>query len=625
MESIVLVPYPKKLSLKKEKFFLQNGDMISIPVEEKEELFSVAKKVKEEFKKQVNLNLEIMVGEHGSFRKALTFTKEEKLVDQAYTLNITPEGIHIGYKKPVGAFYGVKTLKQLLKQYGKSLPCLEISDEPDYEARGIMHDISRNKIPTMDTLFNLVDFMADLKLNQLQLYIEGIPFAYKSYPGVWKARTPFTGEDMLELDKYCRENYIELVPNQNSFGHMAGWLTEKDFNHLAECPDGFEMWDLKMPPGTLDPQDAGSLELVKNQYDDLLPYFSSDLFNIGCDETYELGQGKSKELCEEKGTGRVYLDYLMKIYEAVKQRGKTMMFWGDIINKYPELIPELPTDSIALEWGYEAAHPFDERAKRFKESKIPFYVCPGTSSWNAITGRTDNMKANLLNAAENGKKHGAIGYLNTDWGDYGHWQYLPVSYAGFAYGAAVNWSAEDNKDIDLAAYLDQFVFEDTNGVMGQFVLEVGNYYQKEGKVTFNTTNIARILYKDLEDMKPMEELCEENLIEVKDYVTELAKKLDEPQMNCKDAELIVAEYRNAIKFVQHGADLGVLKLKLDKGIKDETVKVLLEEMIDDISIIIYNHKKLWLERNRLSELHESVKHLESLKKQYEEYYQNNFS
>lgn len=83
-----------------------------------------------------------------------------------------------------------------------------------------------------------------------------------------------------------------------------------------------------------------------------------------------------------------------------------MMFWGDIILQQPDLISRLPKDSIALEWGYEADHPFDADGAKFTEAGVPFYVCPGTSSWNSLVGRTDNALGNLLNAAENGLKQG---------------------------------------------------------------------------------------------------------------------------------------------------------------------------------------------------------------------------
>src|SRR5690606_11763612 len=115
-------------------------------------------------------------------------------------------------------FYGAVTLIQLLEQAGASLPCLRISDRPDFVDRGVMLDVSRDKVPTMETLYRLVDRLASWKINQLQLYTEHT-FAYRHHPEVWAKASPLTGEEILRLDAYCRERFIELVPNQNSFGH----------------------------------------------------------------------------------------------------------------------------------------------------------------------------------------------------------------------------------------------------------------------------------------------------------------------------------------------------------------------------------------------------------------------
>ena len=101
----------------------------------------------------------------------------------------------------------------------------------------------------------------------------------------------------------------------------------------------------------------------------------------------------------------------------------------------------MPKNVIALNWGYEANHPFEKEAAQFAKAKIPFYVCPGTSTWQTLIGRHDNALANLRAAAKAGKKFGAIGYLITDWGDGGHPQPLAVSWPLFAAGAALAWNA----------------------------------------------------------------------------------------------------------------------------------------------------------------------------------------
>ena len=84
-------------------------------------------------------------------------------------------------------------------------------------------------------------------------------------------------------------------------------------------------------PFSLAPENPGSLELIQSLYDELLPHFTSRMFNVGCDETVDLGQGVSEAACAARGKGRVYLDFLLKIYADVTRRGYTMQFWGDII------------------------------------------------------------------------------------------------------------------------------------------------------------------------------------------------------------------------------------------------------------------------------------------------------
>jgi hexosaminidase len=546
MSKMILVPYPVKVNFLNGVFVFDSDDCILLRYFEKEELYDVAKRLQNILNVNLNLALPLMVERNGMYRSAISFVKDDSLSKEEYGIEIDSQNIKICYSTINGAFHAVSTLKQLILQYGKELPCMNIEDAPDFEARGIMLDISRDKIPTMETLFRLVDFMADLKLNQLQLYVEGFSFAYSTYPFVWQDGTPITGEEILELDRYCKKNCIELVPNQNCFGHMNKWLATSEFNSIAECPEGFEPpWEkgILVSPGTLDPQDRRSLELVENMIADMLPYFSSNIINVGCDETYELGKGKSKEICEKKGTGQVYLDFLLKICNIVKRHGKRMMFWGDIIIKYPELISKLPKDVIGLEWGYEADHPFSEDGEKFKKSGIDFYVCPGTSTWNSIAGRTENMKANLLNAAISGKKHGASGYLITDWGDNGHWQYIPFSYPGFVYGAALSWGVDRNANIDIAAYLDNFIFMDEKSSMGNLVMELGNYYLKEKVYEANSCAVVRILYSDFHDLRKVQGYCISDFKEIISFVNSLLAKLDEVQMKCKDASIIFIVFR----------------------------------------------------------------------------------
>src|SRR5688500_11680926 len=347
---------------------------------------------------------------------------------QGYALDVAPGRVALHAADDAGRFYAHQTLEQVRRQCSGALPRLRIEDWPDFPNRGVMLDISRDKVPTMETLFGLVDLLAHLKVNQLQLYTEHT-FAYSQHEEVWRDASAMTPEQVRELDAYCRARHVELVQNQNSVGHMHRFLKHERHRPLGEVEDGFTFpWGFYHEGGlSLNPLDPRSLELIEGLYDELLPNFTSRQFNVGCDETFDLGLGKSKADCARRGKERVYLEFLLKIYDAVKRRGRTMQFWGDIILHSPDLIRELPRDVIALNWGYDWNHPFAKETRAFADAGIPFYVCPGTSSWLSFGGKVDNAIANLHSAAENGLKNGATGYLNTDWGDLGHHQYLPLS------------------------------------------------------------------------------------------------------------------------------------------------------------------------------------------------------
>jgi hypothetical protein len=418
---------------------------------------------------------------------------------EGYALAISKKGIDISFRDTGGLRAAAATLRQLLREYGRRLPCLKIRDWPDFSRRGVMLDISRGRVPKLATLLDLAEKLADLKINELQLYTEHT-FAYHQYKSVWQGWGALTGREIQILDARCRELGIDLVPNQNSFGHLRQFLADPSLKILAEisAPYADETNDFLRRPTTLAPNHPGTLPFLRGLYDELLPNFSSRFFNIGGDETWDLGRGQSRKLCAAKGKGRVYLDFLEKIHREVSVRDKTMMFWGDIILKYPELIKKLAAFGapgiIALNWGYEADHPFEKEAAQFAQAKIPFYICPGTSTWQTLIGRHDNALANLRAAARAGKKFGARGYLITDWGDGGHPQPLAVSWPMFAAGAGLAWNAQALNERQLVAVLGRDVFDDAGGwTTATAAFKLGFAHQKLGVQAPNETPLGTVI------------------------------------------------------------------------------------------------------------------------------------
>ena len=226
IDNLILLPKPRSVVASSGVYGLTSGSKI-ICKGDPASLFPIARRLQRAIWENQRVGWTLRAGnpEFYSSRSALTITlaPDQGILAQGYRLRIADDGIDLVAGDAAGAFYGVMTLVQMLRQCEGDLPAGEISDSPDFPSRGVMLDISRSKVPTLETLFSLVDLFSGWKINHLELYTEHT-FAYENHSEVWAQASPMTGEDILRLDAYCRERFVELVPNQNSFGHMHHWL-----------------------------------------------------------------------------------------------------------------------------------------------------------------------------------------------------------------------------------------------------------------------------------------------------------------------------------------------------------------------------------------------------------------
>ncbi len=506
-----------------------------------------------------------------------------------YRLRITPSSITLEAESEQLAYHGLVTLRQVLAQEENHLPELEIEDWPDLENRGYMLDISRCKVPTMATLFELVDQLASLKFNQLQLYTEHA-FAYRNHEEVWADASPITAEEIQELDLYCYHRYIELVPNQNTFGHMERWLKHSAYRHLAECPEGFEhpLAGRKSCGSTLKPN-AESLAFVSELFDELLPNFRSRQCNIGGDEPWELGQGWSREQVAQQGKQRVYLDHLLKICRNVGNRGYVSQFWGDIILEQPELAAELPGETVGLLWGYEADHPFAQQCQAFQQAGKAFYVVPGTSTWNAIGGRLGNALPNIRRAARNAIQHEGLGLLLTDWGDSGHHQSSLTSLLPLLYAAGVSWGLADNMEPDLDTVATKLIHGNllprhTNAL--RQLSAAGEVFQEPLP---NATWLNKLLFATERELPEIvAKLNETELLAAQEILDTIALETDD---SWQDRDLL-----GACQLLRHACAKGLAT------IRKQTVPALPFEQVEEF-------RNNWLLRNRPGGLEEAADNL----------------
>jgi hypothetical protein len=527
----------------------------------------------------------------------LVTIEKVRQLDATYTLNCSQSGILLQAKTDEGIFYGLTTLDQVLMQAGNDLATFTIEDTEDFANRGVMLDVSRCKVPTMETLKVLIDELSSLKYNQLQLYIEHT-FAFTNHQTVWADASPFTAAEILELDTYCHDRFIELVPNLNSFGHFERWLRHPEYHRYAECPDGFThpISGQHTPFGSTLKPDAQSLGLLRELYAEFLPLFRSSQFNIGGDEPWELGQGRSRSRCERSGTTQVYLDFLSKIQKLASRHDRRIMFWSYIVLKDPTSLKSLSGDQVAMNWGYEGNHPFRKENRQMSAARVPYYVCPGTSSWNTLTGRIDNATRNLGGAARAGLAEGAVGYLVTDWGDHGHHQYLPISYPGFLLGACNAWNHRGSRDIDVADGINRIFLDDKEPTLARSIIKLGQVLELAPSEIRNATIFNRLLFWRMQhEPETVRKIRNSQLAACARRFDRIEAEIGGPT-NSEAGIVIRDELFNAIRLANHGID----RLHLFRG---ETRDV--DSMRSALRIAIGEHERLWLARNRPGGLHES--------------------
>ncbi|MDO4618325.1 MAG: family 20 glycosylhydrolase [Clostridia bacterium] len=407
-----------------------------------------------------------------------------------------------------GAFYAIQTLRQMFEN--KEIPCMEIVDEPDFSYRGFYHDMTRGRVPTVETVKGLIDKLAYFKQNSLQLYVEHT-YPFKEFFGSVSDDNCLAPDEIKELDAYARENFIDLIPSIATFGHLYELLEQNEYKNLqaAKATRDTFLWDRRMWHHTIDPKNPESIEIIKSMIDQYMENFTSQYFNICCDETFDLKTGKY----EGEDTGALYVEFVKKIIAHVESKGKTVMMWSDILLNYPEVINDMPESVVYLNWDY-AAEPSEDKIKQFSETGRNQYLCPGTDSWEGIIERISNAEPNITNMAEYGKKYGAKGILNTNWGDWGNLANLDMAMFGLSVGADKSWNLSGG---EIDRRMDVLVYKKEGA--SKLIREVSDVCSK---IQWNQMNVYLKNRKDFEkETPPTEEYLRETRRRLPEIVSEL--------------------------------------------------------------------------------------------------------
>lgn len=367
--------------------------------------------------------------------------------DQAYRLTVRKSSILLEATTETGVFYASQSLKQLYRHASLTntdgkirIPCMTVTDWPDYQLRGWQDDISRGPIVSMDYLKRLIPQLAECKLNAFSLYTEHT-FRTESHPDI-APTDAFTAEEIRELDAFCKQYHIQLIGNQQCFAHFEEILKNPFYEYLADASDNLN-------PGIED-----TYTFLEDLIREEAQAYSSPFFNINCDETESLGSGKAKAYVDSVGKERAYYQHINRVNDIVKRHGKTAMMWGDIADQHDEILQNLDKDIIFLAWSYAADDHFDAFLQPYVESGHQFIVAPGVSLSSRVWPYRHDYASNIPHLCRDGFRKGAFGVLNTCWDDFGESLVNSALY-GLALGAEMSWHPLTNTDPDKAAIEEQ--------------------------------------------------------------------------------------------------------------------------------------------------------------------------
>jgi len=373
--------------------------------------------------------------------------------DEGYVLVASDGAVRIIGATSAGVFYGVQTLKQLVVGEGKSARILGVTirDWPAMRYRGIHDDISRGPVPTLDFQKKQIRTFAAYKINVYSPYFEHT-LAYDSNPLIAPPGGAMTHEQVKELVAYAKHYHIDVIPEQEAFGHLHHVLTYDAYSPIGETPHGH----------VLAPGQPGSLALIMQMFSEIDSLFPSHFIHLGADETFELGRGQTAPAVDSLGLGQVYLDFLKQIEQALRPTGKRFLFWGDIAMKNPELVKTLPKDFVAVAWTYGPQASFDRYIKPYRDAGMETWVAPGVNNWSRVYPDNGMALPNIQGFVRDGQRLGATGVLNTSWDDDGEALFNQTWY-GVLFGAAASWQPGESS---IEAFQDSFgpVFHgDTTG------------------------------------------------------------------------------------------------------------------------------------------------------------------
>ncbi|GAA5067035.1 family 20 glycosylhydrolase [Lysobacter panacisoli] len=295
--------------------------------------------------------------------------------DEAYVLDITPQGAKISARAPAGLFYGAVTLWQLATADGGkgdvAIAAQRIEDAPRFAWRGLMLDVARH-FRTPDEVKALIDQMALHKLNTFHWHLtddQGWRIQIRQYPKLTEVggcRIPagaagrdakgkpkpycgfYTQDEIRDVVKYAAERYVTVVPEIDLPGHaQAAIASYPKLGVTGKTPPVSPDWGVHT---WLFNVDDGTFTFLENVLDEVMELFPGRYIHLGGDEAAKdqweqstAVQAKKREL-GLKDEMQLQGWFMGRLEKYIESKGRRMIGWDEILEGNP------PEDATVMSW-----------------------------------------------------------------------------------------------------------------------------------------------------------------------------------------------------------------------------------------------------------------------------------
>jgi hexosaminidase len=291
-----------------------------------------------------------------------------------------------------------------------------VKNQSPFIVKGFHIDL-RIQVMKMDALKAFALKLSKSGINTIIMEWEGT-YPFTKHPLI-PNRYAYSREEIIGFINYCNFIGVDVIPLQQSFGHVEYILRNDRYKDLREDQKDFS----QVCPLQTEQDKA----LFTDLYTDLASTHTSKYIHIGGDETYLLGHDERCRLkAAKEGKSRLYIDYIKMLCNIVIKLGKTPVLWADIALKYPEAIKLLPKGTVFIDWNYGwEMNRFGDHQK-LMESGYEIWGAPAlrSSPDNYFLTQWEKHFKNIRDFVPAAASMGYKGIVMTSWSTSG--QYSPV-------------------------------------------------------------------------------------------------------------------------------------------------------------------------------------------------------